>query len=268
MRVSLLSLSVLAGHAPERSSAVWVWPKPHGESSFLYGCRNVLTSNERLVSNSGTRSGRVGTTCTRQKIRVRGAPEPRRCAAGLRRAVRGAMQYGVSLGAAVRSHRHQSDLHQFHISHRGRVSRLRWRTRRGRCANSGRLPARVVTQSGNGVEQLHPVPDCCDPKLLEVLSRQARENRLVYVILPEAQAPQPDYNVHDGAPKIGGGRYHHRKGGRRKGQNTAPLSRISRLVSMRCSPRTLCTAAPARAKWLAAPRAAAYRGPTAADEQE
>ena len=59
-----------------------------------------------------------------------------------------------------------------------------------------------------------------------------------------------------------------RKGGRRKGQSTAPLSRISRLVSMRCAPRKLCIAAPARAKWLAAPRAAAYRGPTAADEQE
>jgi hypothetical protein len=49
-----------------------------------------------------------------------------------------------------------------------------------------------------------------DAKLLEVLSRQARENRLVYVILaecrlilPEAQAPQPDHNVHDGAPKLG-----------------------------------------------------------------
>jgi hypothetical protein len=38
--------------------------------------------------------------------------------------------------------------------------------------------------------------------------RQARENRLVYVILaedrlilPEAQAPQPNHDVHDDAPK-------------------------------------------------------------------
>ena len=45
-----------------------------------------------------------------------------------------------------------------------------------------------------------------DAKLLQVLVRQARENRLVYLIfaecsliLPEAQAPQPDHNVHDGA---------------------------------------------------------------------
>jgi hypothetical protein len=45
-----------------------------------------------------------------------------------------------------------------------------------------------------------------DAKLLQVLVRQARENRLVYVILAEdrlvlgeTQAPQPDHNVHDGA---------------------------------------------------------------------
>ena len=54
-----------------------------------------------------------------------------------------------------------------------------------------------------------------DTKLLQVLVRQAWENRLVYVILaedrlilPEAQAPQPDHNVHDGAPSIGGGVHH------------------------------------------------------------
>ena len=46
-----------------------------------------------------------------------------------------------------------------------------------------------------------------DAKLLQVLVRQARENRLVYVILaedrlvlPEAQAPQPDDDVLEGAP--------------------------------------------------------------------
>jgi hypothetical protein len=50
-----------------------------------------------------------------------------------------------------------------------------------------------------------------DTKLLQVLVRQARENRLVYVILaedrlilPEAQAPQPDHNVHEGAYNRGG----------------------------------------------------------------
>ena len=45
-----------------------------------------------------------------------------------------------------------------------------------------------------------------DAKLLEVLRRQVWEDRLVYLILAEyrlilseAQAPQPDHNVHDGA---------------------------------------------------------------------
>jgi hypothetical protein len=42
-------------------------------------------------------------------------------------------------------------------------------------------------------------------KLFQVLARQTRENHLVYVILaedrlvfPEAEAPQPDHNVHRG----------------------------------------------------------------------
>ena len=54
-----------------------------------------------------------------------------------------------------------------------------------------------------------------DAKLLQVLGRQVREDRLVNVviaecrlILPEAQAPQPDHNVHDGAPQSGGGVHH------------------------------------------------------------
>ena len=85
-----------------------------------------------------------------------------------------------------------------------------WGTRRGRCVNGGRLAARVATQSSDGIEQLHAVPERGDAKLLQVLVRQARKNRLVYLILaecrlilPEAQAPQPDHNVHDGAPQSG-----------------------------------------------------------------
>jgi hypothetical protein len=49
-----------------------------------------------------------------------------------------------------------------------------------------------------------------DAKLLQLLVRQARENRLVYLvlaeyrlILSEAQAPQPDHDVHDDAPYSG-----------------------------------------------------------------
>ena len=82
-----------------------------------------------------------------------------------------------------------------------------WGTRRGRCVNRRLSTARLATQSSNGVEQLHPVPECRNAKLLQVLLRQAWKNRLVYLILaedrlilPEAQAPQPDHNVHDGAP--------------------------------------------------------------------
>src|SRR5262249_54282502 len=78
-----------------------------------------------------------------------------------------------------------------------------WGTRRGRCV---RLAARITVQSSDGIEELEAMPNCRDIKLLQGLVRQARKNRLVYLIfaedrliLPEAQAPQPDHNVHDGA---------------------------------------------------------------------
>jgi hypothetical protein len=45
------------------------------------------------------------------------------------------------------------------------------------------------------------MPDCRDAKLLQGLVRQARKDRLVYVIfaecrllVPKAQAPQPDHH--------------------------------------------------------------------------
>ena len=76
---------------------------------------------------------------------------------------------------------------------------------RGRCV--GRRSALIATQSSDSIQQLQPMPKCCDAKLLQVLCRQARKNRLVYLvvaerslILPEAQAPQPDHDVHDDAP--------------------------------------------------------------------
>ena len=50
------------------------------------------------------------------------------------------------------------------------------------------------------------MPQCGDAKFFQVLSREARQDLLGYLILaecrlvlPEAQAPQPDHNVHDGA---------------------------------------------------------------------
>ena len=95
-----------------------------------------------------------------------------------------------------------------------------WGTRRGRCVNGGRLAARVATQSSDSIEQLAAVPERGDAKLLQVLRRQARKNRLVYLILaecrlilPEAQAPQPDHNVHDMSQSRVGGMMVAPKGG-------------------------------------------------------
>ncbi len=65
----------------------------------------------------------------------------------------------------------------------------------------------VANYMGDGVEELAAVPERRHAKLLQVVRRQARKDRLVYLIvaecrliLSEAQAPQPDHNVHDGAP--------------------------------------------------------------------
>src|SRR5262249_51576965 len=59
-----------------------------------------------------------------------------------------------------------------------------------------RLRALVAAQSSDGIEELHAVAQCRDAKLLQVLVRQARQDRLVYLILAEcrlilseAQAP-------------------------------------------------------------------------------
>jgi hypothetical protein len=66
------------------------------------------------------------------------------------------------------------------------------------------LHACIGAESSDGIQQLHTVSKRGDAKLLQVLVRQARENRLVYVILAEdrlvlaeAKAPQPDHDVHD-----------------------------------------------------------------------
>ena len=41
---------------------------------------------------------------------------------------------------------------------------------------------RIVAQSGDGIEELAAVPKRGDAKLLQVLRRQVRQDRLVYVI--------------------------------------------------------------------------------------
>jgi hypothetical protein len=67
--------------------------------------------------------------------------------------------------------------------------------------------ARVSALSGDGVEQLTAVPDNNYAKILQVLRRQARQDRVVDLVLAEcrlvpfeAKAPQPTPEIHDGAP--------------------------------------------------------------------
>ena len=68
------------------------------------------------------------------------------------------------------------------------------------------LRALITAQCGNSIEELPAVPQRRDAKLLQVISPQVRQDRLVDVVLAEhslvlseAQAPQPNHDVHDGA---------------------------------------------------------------------
>ena len=70
-------------------------------------------------------------------------------------------------------------------------------------STEGALPLASLRRAAMASSSFTPVPERCDAKLLQVLVRQARKNRLVYLvlaecrlILPEAQAPQPDHDVH------------------------------------------------------------------------
>ena len=45
----------------------------------------------------------------------------------------------------------------------------------------------MKTQRSNGIQQLEPVTDCGDAKLLQGLVRQARKNRIVYLVLAESR---------------------------------------------------------------------------------
>jgi hypothetical protein len=69
-------------------------------------------------------------------------------------------------------------------------------------------------QSSDRVEQLQPVTDCRDAKLL-LRSRASGSEELAEcrLVLPKAQAPQPDHNVHDGAYNRGGAHHLPRKRG-------------------------------------------------------
>src|SRR5262249_31983180 len=85
--------------------------------------------------------------------------------------------------------------------------------------------------------------DCCDAKLLQRLVRQARQDRLIYLVLAErclvlseAKAPQPDHDVHDGA----------HNGWRTSPAGAMKLSRIPRASTcVKESPRSISHPAPA-----------------------
>ena len=79
------------------------------------------------------------------------------------------------------------------------------------CFSGGRLAVRVGAQSGDSVEQLAAMPECRDAKLLQVLSRQVRQDRFVNLVLAEgplvsfeAKAPQPGSEVHNAPLRLAG----------------------------------------------------------------
>jgi len=79
------------------------------------------------------------------------------------------------------------------VSDGGAVGWRRWR-------------ARFCTERSNSVEQLEPMTNCRDAKLLKRLVRQARKDCLIYLILaerslilPEAKRPQPTPDIHGSA---------------------------------------------------------------------
>ena len=62
-------------------------------------------------------------------------------------------------------------------------------------------------QGGGGVEQLSAMPNNGDAKILQVLRRQSRQDRVVdlvvaecRLVLFEAEPPQPTSDIHSGAP--------------------------------------------------------------------
>src|SRR6516164_5633248 len=60
-----------------------------------------------------------------------------------------------------------------------------WSTRRGRSVNGG------AAQCSDGIQQLAPVPERADAKLLEILGRQVGRDRLIYLILAECRLILP-----------------------------------------------------------------------------
>ena len=92
-------------------------------------------------------------------------------------------------------------------------------------STEGALPLASVRRAAMASSSLRRCPSDVTPSSFRSSCRQARKNRLVYLILaecrlilPEAQAPQPDHNVHDGA---------HNRGWRTSSAGEARVSRVA-----------------------------------------
>ena len=77
-------------------------------------------------------------------------------------------------------------------------------------STEGALPPASVRRAAMASRSITAMPNSGDAKLFQVLCRQARENPFVNLVLAEgrlvlfeAEAPQPDHEVHEGRPTQG-----------------------------------------------------------------
>ena len=80
-------------------------------------------------------------------------------------------------------------------------------TGRGRHVSGGRVAAGIAAQHSDSFQEYPPVTDRTNADFLQVFLRETREDPLVYLVVAErrlvsfeAQAPQPNQDVHGGAP--------------------------------------------------------------------
>src|SRR5262249_51773631 len=88
--------------------------------------------------------------------------------------------------------------------------RYAWTTRRGASVSRRRLCAPIGTHSTNGVEEYPTMTNGTDADFLQVLLCQVGKDPLVDFVVAEcrlvffeAQAPQPDHDVHNQRPQSG-----------------------------------------------------------------
>src|SRR5277367_7162241 len=98
-------------------------------------------------------------------------------------------------------------------------------TRRGRHVSGRRLAARIGPQRGYSFEEYPAMTDRTNADFLQVLLGQVREDPFVDLVVAEsrlvffeAQAPQPDHHIHQGA---------HNQGWRVSSAGEASVSRVA-----------------------------------------